>query len=411
MSLQSTLESIDQSISPSSSQQQQIYVTTTSVRNQHLSLAQMRGVIQIFNHYFPKNIKKRMSRDEKNRKWISYKNRIYQEYKRIITGKFSSEKALVKRYSEPLAFLKYKLKRATNLNLNDLSTADREYYFEIGGLQDINELIKKTYNIDSIEKISNNFSNYNSNRKKRRRVDLSEEANNQSTHNDIQNSNQRENHNVRNSQQQIIGGSQLVQQISLDQQADNIMQLPPIVTQPKIEKDEKLTEALSFLNDKMDIFEREQLDKKKIEIFEMTKQKLLAVRQDIETNLINQPHLIGCLPEIEEQQSLAFDCWLNKHKNVIKDDAAIKGDTKHLIDQLVVLKMDGIEWKTFLARWKLNRIFSNDDFSVVWNRIKYDLSLTNDERGDENVNEFSDKIEMDHDLLGNSNVADVEDII
>ena len=154
MSLQSTLESIDDSLSPSSSQQQQIFVTTTAVRNQHLSLAQMRGVIQIFNHYFPKGVKKRMSRDEKSRKWVSYKNRIYGEYKRIITGKFASEKALVKRCSEPLAFLKYKLKRATNLNVQDLSKADQDYYFEIGGLQDVNELIKKTYNFNRTKKRS-----------------------------------------------------------------------------------------------------------------------------------------------------------------------------------------------------------------------------------------------------------------
>ena len=114
MSLHSTLESVGASSlgSPSSSQQQQIFVSTTRVKNQHLSLAQMRGVIQIFNHYFPKNPKKRMNKDEKNRKWTSYKNRIYREYKRIITGKYSSEKALVKRYSEPLAFLKYKLKQS-----------------------------------------------------------------------------------------------------------------------------------------------------------------------------------------------------------------------------------------------------------------------------------------------------------
>ena len=111
----------------------------------------MRGVIQIFNHYFPKNPGKRMSRDEKQRRWTSYKNEIYREYGRVIFGKFSSEQALVKRYSQPLSFLKYKFKRSRNLNLNDLSEADKQYYFEIRGLEDIDQLIKDTYNIDSAQ--------------------------------------------------------------------------------------------------------------------------------------------------------------------------------------------------------------------------------------------------------------------
>ena len=123
-------------------------------RNQHLSLAQMRGVIQIFNHYFPKKPKKRLNRNEKQERWKSYKQRIYREYGRVINGQFASEKALVKRYSDPLTFLKYKLKRATNLKITDLSPLDQDYYREIGGIPDVNELIRKTYNIDSVEKMT-----------------------------------------------------------------------------------------------------------------------------------------------------------------------------------------------------------------------------------------------------------------
>ena len=133
MALPNTLESFDDSMNesqpPSQPQDQHVFVTTNRVRNQHLTLAQMRGVKQIFKHYFPKTPRKRMTRDEQNRRWTSYKNKIYQDYGRIITGKLSSEKALVKRYSEPLSFLKYKLKRARNLKLSDLSEVDREYYF------------------------------------------------------------------------------------------------------------------------------------------------------------------------------------------------------------------------------------------------------------------------------------------
>ena len=360
MSLPNTLDSVESSVveSPSASQQQQVFVTTKSVKNQHLTLAQMRGVIQIFNHYFPKNNKKRLSREEKNRKWISYKNRIYQEYKRIVVGKYSSEKALVKRYSEPLSFIKYRLKRAKDLKVSDLSEADRQYYFEIGGLENVNELIKLTYNIDSVEQMSHNFQNYNNNRK-RRRIDMNDATdNNGDNHN--------HNHNVNQSTQVIR-----------PQPIDTTNQSPMFTFQqiPKSEKNESMTQALYVVKDKMDIFEREQLDKKKIEMFEITKQKAVALKQSVETIILNEPHLIGCIPGIEDQESVAFDCWLAKYKHVIKDDPAVKHCMKSFLEQMTVLRMDNVDWKIFLARWKMRRIFYNDDFSSVWNEIKNDLKI------------------------------------
>ena len=396
MSLQSTLESIDDSISPSSSQQQQLFVTTTAVRNQHLSLAQMRGVIQIFYHYFPKNVKKRMSRDEKARKWISYKNKIYQQYKRIITGKFASEKALVKRYSEPLAFLKYKLKRAKNLNIEDLSKADQDYYFEIGGLQDVNELIRKTYNIDSVEKLTDTFETYNFNRnrnKKRTRqqmesgisasIDPNDNNNNNDNRNVLRaNDDVDDNDNINNNGQkqkenynddlQVLNG--LPANIPAIQATDH--EFPPAVNvQPKMEEDTKLTEALSFLNDKMNIFEREQLDKKKTEIFEITKQKLLAIRVTLESQMLSKPHLIGFIPSVEDQNSLAFDCWLNLHKTKIKKDSAVKEDVSAFIEQLNLMKSDPVDWKNFVSKWKIWRIMFDDKFEIVWNKVKQEFNL------------------------------------
>ena len=360
MSLPNTLESVDDSLisSPSVSQPQQLFVTTTTVKNQHLTLAQMRGVIQIFNHYFPKNVKKRMSREEKNRKWISYKNRIYQEYKRVVVGKYASEKALVKRYSEPLAFIKYRLKRAKNLNVSDLSEADRQYYFEIGGLEDVSELIKLTYNIDSIEQMSNNFQDYNNNRK-RRRVDIDQQS---PSHN------HNHNHNINISHSVPISRPQL-------NETTNSSQIFNFESIPKMEKNEKMTEALCVVKDKMDIFEREQLDKKKIEMFEVTKQKALAMKQSVETTFMNEPHLIGCIPGIEDQEAVAFDCWLGRYKHIIQDDPAIKKDMELFIKQITLLRMDNVEWKDFLSKWKLRRIFHNDDFFKVWMKIKSDLNI------------------------------------
>ncbi len=107
MSLNSTLESLNGTVESADGISQQIFVTESKVRNQHLNHAQIRGVRQLFNHFFPKTPGKRMNKDEKNRRWNSYKNKIYQQYRRIITGKWQSEKTLIKRYSEPLRFVPY----------------------------------------------------------------------------------------------------------------------------------------------------------------------------------------------------------------------------------------------------------------------------------------------------------------
>ena len=378
MSLNSTLDSIDMDLDTISqaSSQPQIFVTKNTVRHQHLNLAQMRGVIQIFNHYFPKNTGKRMSKDEKKLRWNNYKTRIYNEYKRIITGKFASEKCLVKRYSEPLSFIKYKLKRANNLKVSDLSQSDQDYYYEIGGLEDVNELIKLTYNIDSIDKLSNNLNrkrNNNSNisssssgimQRKRRRLNNSNNNNNEMKNNNDDD-----------------GDIEFLT-------SNNNNNVPPAVIF-KTEKDEKLNNALTSLNEKLDIFEQEQLEKKKIEIFEITKQKILAMKQSIETHFINDPYLIGCIPSIENQLSLAFDCWINKYKHIIIKDNVISDKLELFIEQLTVLKTDKIEWDTFLSKWKLNRILYNDNFQIIWDKIKNELNYectTNNQIIPNNVN-------------------------
>ena len=394
MSLQSTLDSVEgisEAASPSSSQQQQLFVTTTKVKNQHLSLAQMRGVIQIFNHYFPRKPGKRMNREEKNRRWNSYKSRIYQEYKRIITGKYASEKALVKRYSEPLAFLKYKLKRATNLNIKDLSQADQDYFYEIGGVDDINQLVKNTYNIGSVEKMSHILSGQKRSREQFETGNISHLVS-QNPHDS--------NHNRRD-----VNTTILQEALPRHQSSANQFRFPPEVrafSEPKQENadsDPKLTAALLNLNEKLDVFEKEQLDKKKIEMFEITKQKLSAVRQMMLTQFVNEPHLIGSISGVEDQLSMAFDCWIHNYKHIIAEDPSVKKDLDLFINQLAILRTDMVEWQTFLIKWKLNRIFLGDDFQLVWNKIKAELNIQVDVinvLGESNVRN-NDKEELDSD--------------
>ena len=268
MSLPNTYDSQNHSQvqSPSSTQQltQEVIVQNGNVSNRHLTYPQIRGVIQIFNHYFPKN-GKRMSKDERNRRWINYKNKIFRDYGRVIAGKLDSEKAYVKRYSKPLDFLKYKLKRSTNLNIKDLpNEADREYYFEIGGLEDVEALKAKTYDInyDSIQRVANNFENYNnSRRRKRRRI----EANNDTSNH---------NHNIATDTNMVMNSQAQTPQIVINEPSiSGIEPIPPPLrrsndnsqrTRPKRESNAKLDEALVNLHDKLNTFEQEVLEKKKI---------------------------------------------------------------------------------------------------------------------------------------------------
>ena len=110
-------------------------------------------------------------------------------------------------------------------------------------------------------------------------------------------------------------------------------------------------------------------------MYEITKQKWTALRNSIESHFMNDPQLIGALPGIEQQETVAFDCWLNKYKHIIKDDREIQGNVELLLDQMCILKEDMTEWNNFLTKWKLNRIFYNDNFHIVWNKIKDHLNI------------------------------------
>ena len=410
MSLPNTYDS-EQVASPSSTQQltQEVIIHNGNVSNRHLTYAQIRGVIQIFNHYFPKK-GKRMSKDERNRRWLAYKNKIFQEYGRVITGKLDSEKAYVKRYSKPLDFLKYKLKRVDNLKLEDLpNEADREYYFEIGGLEDVEKLKTQTYDInyDSVEQITNNFQNYNnSRRKKRRRIDVNDDLDGSNANSNVNDSNH--NNRNRNSNNNHIQ-SQPPQIIINEPRISGISSMPPSLSgnrpqRPKHEADVKVDEALLNLSGKLDVFEQEMLDKKKIEMYELTKQKITAMKNSIESHFINDPHLIGCIPSIEQQESIAFDCWINKYKHIIKDDRHIKGNVDLLINQVCTLKSDMSEWTSFLSKWKLNRIIYNDNFQIIWNKTKNELNIQSHDECQLNLTEMSDD-----DNESNDRINDVDE--
>ena len=80
---------------------------------------------------------------------------------------------------------------------------------------------------------------------------------------------------------------------------------------------------------------------------------------------------------IDDPQPLA-PCRYRKSRSkcIIKDDEQIKDNIDIFIQQLQLLKTsDQTHWINFLVKWKLCRIFHNDNFNIVWNIIKSELNL------------------------------------
>ncbi len=204
--------------------------------------------------------------------------------------------------------------------------------------------------------------------RKRRRLNTNQDHNH-NRRNDVE---EKENNNNNNSRNTNI--------------IHDLQSVPPAVIQPKTEADEpKLTQALSILNTKLDIFEREQLEKKKLEMYEVTKQKILALTDCMNTQFINNPHMIGCIPGISgsDQEKVALHCWINKYKENINKDVAIRSIGMNVfIEQITTLETDVFAWHNFFTKWRLNRILYTDNFENIWTKIKSDLNIMCDEYND-----------------------------
>ena len=352
-------------------------------RGRAVTLATMRGVVNLFNHYFKQTDehgnRRKISRAEKQRRWVSYKQKIWNDYGRRINGAYSSEQALIRRYSDPLTFLKYRLKRTTNLNVQDLGIEDQAYYREIGGTDNVNDLIARQGNVDSLRSFSQPPG-------RRRRIGLAQapwipvNVNPMSPSNST-NNNYSRHHNIRNqsNHQPPQRNNQPVQPnvtaatiIDLD---GNLVSSASNSKKPDV-KENEMSQAIDKLNDNMDIFEQEQLLKKKIEAYEITLEKIRALMHGVKTILGNEPRLIGSIPGIgrlDDQLSIFFDYWLDTYKSGILSEV----ETKELfLTQITLFRSDAPEFRSFLHQWKLMRIMHNDDFRPVWNWMVDEMNIS-----------------------------------
>ena len=150
---------------------------------------------------------------------------------------------------------------------------------------------------------------------------------------------------------------------------------------PKLEKKKKgdsqkpLRRVLNQLQDKLDLFERIQLDKKKVETSEITITKMEAMAQAMEEQYLTKPHLIGAVPSVSNQLEIAWNCWMMSHHETIFKTESIKEDVELFVTQLVSLKAADAEWREFLSRWQMLRILHQDEFNAVWRSIKKELNI------------------------------------
>ncbi len=379
----------------------------------HMTFEQIKGIIKVFKSYFElkdrNGEKRRLTKQLRESQWQKYKTQILFEYGRVIKGKLESEKAYIKRHTDPLAFIKYRLRRSKNLNYTGLSPEAQEYYFEIGGTTDVTELYKSTENVDSVRKASR-IAKQPAN--KRRRLSDAEL---------LTFSGPDGGPSVIASTIPCAEPSQAMVGIVLEENSlwdEGGLPLSPNIVIPKPgdqlplphlspTKTHCLDHALQRLKNKLDTFELEQLDKKKIEMYEVTTQKTRAIIQEVSNSVGGEPQLIGVMmPGISllEQSDISFEMWLHQNIECVKDK--LKNNVDELFEKVCLSRQDSIGWEDFLQKWKLKRVLYSDEFECVWEWCKKELDLEVVESITENVPELS--IELNTNIIEDPTLSDEE---
>ena len=341
------------------------------VTNKHMTRGQLRGIIPLFQHYF-KRVDANgnpvdMGEADKAERWIAYKNHVWREYSRNVTIEYESEEQKIRRYSDPLVFIKWKLKRTKNLRVQDLSKRDYEWYKEIKGTDDVNELLERQKNIASMKSAAQKAKRRG--RKRRRTIPTSPVCNPMGG-----NSNSHQPHvSMLNVSQDIP----VIHMPELQSDAMSVSQGPVGESNPIVNVDRKprFGIALDKINGHMDLFEQSKLSKQKIETFEITQEKLKALFSISKSVIIEQPALIGLIPGcgcMNDQLLMAFHLWMDQNKTIIQGTVV---DFQDCLRKLMLSELDQEQKSDFLSEWKVIRIFKADDFKDVWQWVCTKLQI------------------------------------
>ena len=262
----------------------------------------------------------------------------------------------------------------TNLKVEDLSAEDREWYFEIGGLENVEQLFTNQLNIDSVGHAKRRYESLRQDQQRRRLNSSSAES---QAHN--------HNHNT-------------AVPIGRADPPPVAMNLPNL----NLAQTGSYTDPLLRLQSDLDLHETELLEKKKLEIFAVTQQKMAAMKRSVEDQFINDPQSIGSIPGLKNQKALAFNCWLRQFKGVMLSDPAYRLTPHLLSTKIIEMQRDPVSWDAFLSEWIVVRIVHDDDFTVVWGMIKSRMSVQHGQVLDSPTNlALIDELEMKAEMLGN----------
>ena len=376
---------------PTISIDQEMEILAKARTTQHLTHAQARGIVKLFTYYFKERDSrgriKRLSKQEKARRWKLYKIKVYQQYNRLIKSEFSSESALVKRYSDPMTFLKYKLKRYRNLKVSDLSRDDQEYYKEIGGLENLEEMKRRQANIDSIPKGAQQAFSI----KPASNMDVDQtDINLQQTLLDDAARNQRHANLIRNHNITVNSNRNDIMIDNMPPPVRNSINSMPPLSQQTVEP--KIDATLEEMHQNYNDFEREQLEKKRDTAQILTEVKTKAFLNMVAQEMASKPQLIGILPGLKLKQQLlcAFHGWIYKNIERILE---IGYEKKTLCIYLSMLKGDDDdETSIFLQQWKLHMMIFKNEFRLVWEFVVKSLKIVRSSDKQEIDDEKTDEL-------------------
>ena len=346
--------------------------TNTKERTKRLTLAEMRGLVPLFNAHFNKfdafGNKIVMKRPERNERWITYKEKVWTDYHRAVKGTFESERSLIRRYSHALTFLKYRQKKASHLDPKLLSYEDYEYYIQIGGTDDVSVLYEQERNVDSLAKMQ------------RKRPRKKHRKNDDPCASLLQTGWSNDNRAPELEQGSVCG---TMSQMSVSNAPSmSLLSLPPHMPLAQTARDSKATiktlsypAALDKVQGALDVHEQNLLLKKRIEAYEITQENCRALTSCVQRLVTKQPEMIGMIPGLgcrEDQLKGSFEYWINQNEELIlKNDSAFDSFKR----QLRAKRADPLQYISFLDDWKMQRLVGLDDAATVWAWIKDELNV------------------------------------
>ena len=109
----------------------------------------------------------------------------------------------------------------------------------------------------------------------------------------------------------------------------------------------------------------------------------MSMTDAIKNLFLEQPDMIGSIPGLKDQGTLAFHIWISHFRPVVLADPAIQADPVEFARRMLTLKRDEASWRAFVEQWRMTRILFDNDFGVVFKAVKEGLRIQEPASGQE----------------------------